>query len=73
MGKQFEQNGVRLESEGIVTYWDIVLAPLVENNEIVGILNVAVDATERVELRQNLEQRVDRTHARNRAAAAGVG
>ena len=54
-GETVRQNGVRLESEGIVTFWDIVLAPLVENNKIVGILNVAVDATERSELRQNLE------------------
>ena len=29
-GETVRQNGVRLESEGIVTYWDIVLAPLVE-------------------------------------------
>jgi signal transduction histidine kinase len=58
-GKTVRQSSVRLETEGIVTYWDIVLAPLVENNKIVGILNVAVDATERVEARQNLEQRVE--------------
>jgi signal transduction histidine kinase/predicted hydrocarbon binding protein len=61
-GETIQQEGVRLESEEIVTYWDIVLAPLVENNQVVGILNVAVDATERVALKQNLEQRVvDRT------------
>ena len=48
-GETVRQNGVRLESEGIVSYWDIVLAPLEENSEIVGILNVAVDATERIE------------------------
>jgi signal transduction histidine kinase/predicted hydrocarbon binding protein len=57
-GETVRQNGVRLESEGVVTYWDVVLAPLVEDVEVVGILNVAVDATERVEGRQNLEQRV---------------
>ena len=61
-GELVQQDGVRLESEEIVTYWDIVLAPLIENNQVVGILNVAVDATERVTLQQNLEQRVvDRT------------
>ena len=61
-GELVHQDGVRLESEGIVTFWDIVLAPLVETNQVVGILNVAVDATERVTLQQNLEQRVvDRT------------
>ncbi len=58
-GETVRQNSVRLESEGIVTYWDIVLAPLVEQEEIVGILNVAVDATERMAARHNLEQRVD--------------
>ena len=58
-GETVRHNGVRLESDEIITYWDIVLAPLVENNKIVGILNVAVDATERSELRQNLEQRVE--------------
>ena len=57
-GETVRKNGVRLESEGIVTYWDIVLAPLEESGEIVGILNVAVDATERVAAQQNLEQRV---------------
>jgi two-component system nitrate/nitrite sensor histidine kinase NarX len=57
-GETVRQNGVRLESEGIVTYWDVVLAPLVEDSRVVGILNVAVDATERVEASQHLEQRV---------------
>ena len=61
-GETVRQNSVRLESEGIVTFWDIVLAPLIEDREVVGILNVAVDATERVEAQQNLEQIVeDRT------------
>ncbi len=61
-GETVRQNSVRLESEGIVTYWDIVLAPLVENDKVVGILSVSVDATEREEAKQNLEQRVvDRT------------
>lgn len=57
-GETVRQSGVRLESEGIVTYWDIVLAPLVEGEDVVGILSVSVDATERVEAHQNLEQRV---------------
>lgn len=50
---------VRLEAGGIISYWDIFLAPLVEDNEIVGILNVAADVTEKVTLQQNLEQRVE--------------
>jgi predicted hydrocarbon binding protein len=54
-GETIHQNGVRLESEGIITYWDVVLAPLIEDNEINGILVVAVDATQREGSRQNLE------------------
>jgi signal transduction histidine kinase len=57
-GETIRQDGVRLESRNIVTYWDVVLTPLTEDNRVIGILSVAVDATERVEARQNLEQRV---------------
>jgi two-component system nitrate/nitrite sensor histidine kinase NarX len=52
-------DALRFESGGIVSYWDIVLAPLVEDGEVAGILNVTVDATERVEAHQHLEQRVE--------------
>ena len=58
-GETIRENSVRLESGGIITFWDIVLAPLIENTEIVGILNVAVDVTEQVQFRQALEQRVE--------------
>lgn len=58
-GEIVRENGIRLESGGITTYWDVVLAPLVENDEIIGILNVAVDVTEQMQLRQDLEQRVE--------------
>jgi signal transduction histidine kinase/predicted hydrocarbon binding protein len=57
-GETIRQNNIRLESGGIVTYWDVVLAPLVEGDEIGGILTVSIDATERANLRQNLEERV---------------
>jgi signal transduction histidine kinase len=61
-GETVRQNGVRLESGGIETYWDVVLTPLIERNQVIGILSVSNDATERVLLQQNLEQRVkDRT------------
>ncbi|MBP6470746.1 MAG: GAF domain-containing protein [Chloroflexi bacterium] len=57
-GETVRQNDVRLESGGIITYWDVVMAPLVEENEIVGILVVSIDTTERAGLRHNLEARV---------------
>lgn len=57
-GETVRADAVRLESGGIVTHWDIVLAPLTEDATIVGILNVAVDVSEQVLLRQTLEQLV---------------
>lgn len=57
-GETIRQNALQFMSGGITSYWDVVLAPLVENGEVKGILNVTIDATEHVLLRQNLEQRV---------------
>lgn len=62
-GETVQANGVRLESGGITTWWDVVLSPLIENGETVGILNVAVDVTEQTQLRQSLEEQV---HARTK-------
>ncbi|TFG73178.1 MAG: GAF domain-containing protein [Anaerolineales bacterium] len=58
-GETVRQNSVRLDSKDIITYWDVVLTPLVEKGEVVGLLTVSVDATERVAAQQNLEQRVE--------------
>lgn len=58
-GEVVQKNEVHLEAGGLTTYWNIVLAPLIENDETIGILNVAVDVTEQVQLRQNLEGRVE--------------
>jgi len=57
-GETVRENSVRLDSDGIVTYWDVVLAPLLEGDEIAGILVVSIDVSERARLRQNLEERV---------------
>ncbi len=57
-GETIGTNNLHLESGGMISYWDIFLAPLIENHEITGILNVAADVTEKVTLQQNLEQRV---------------
>lgn len=46
-GETIHQHSFRLEIEGIVSYWDAVLAPLIEHGSIVGITQVASDVTER--------------------------
>jgi len=66
-GETIHQNNVKLEAGGITTYWDIVLSPIELDQTIHGILTISVDATERVELQQNLEKRViERTNELNR-------
>ncbi len=38
------------------SYWDAVLSPLVENGEVVGIINVMTDITERHQAKKSLEE-----------------
>jgi signal transduction histidine kinase/predicted hydrocarbon binding protein len=57
-GETIRQNAVRIESGGIESYWDIVLSPLHEDGKIIGLLNVSTDATERIQVYQTLEERV---------------
>ncbi len=58
-GKTVRQESMRLECKGVVSFWDVVLTPLVESEEVVGLVEVMTDATERVLAYQNLEQRVE--------------
>jgi signal transduction histidine kinase len=65
-GEIVHENNICLESTGVVSYWDVVLAPLIENNVTKGLLNFAVDVTERTLLKQNLQRLVeDRTRNLN--------
>ncbi|HEY76314.1 MAG TPA: GAF domain-containing protein [Thermoflexia bacterium] len=58
-GETVRVDGLRLESGGIASYWDVVFAPLVEDGEVVGFVDVTTDATERVLAYQELEERVE--------------
>ncbi len=68
-GETVRQDAVRIESGGIESFWDVVLSPLYEGERadevradevrIAGILNVSIDATERVSMQRTLEQRVE--------------
>ncbi|MBE9471505.1 MAG: PAS domain-containing protein, partial [Chloroflexi bacterium] len=55
-GETVRQEAVRLEVEGIVSYWDVVLAPLVEDGTVTGILNVCTDATNHVQAQEALKE-----------------
>jgi len=54
-GETVRQTGLRLESGGIVSYWDVVLVPLEFNGEVVAALDVSLDATAHVLDKQKLQ------------------
>lgn len=58
-GETMRLDGLRIESGGIVSYWDAALTPLIVDGQVIGILNVTTDATERVLAYQTLERRVE--------------
>ena len=74
-GETIQQNGARIESGGIESFWDVVLSPLYDGDQIVGVINVSTDATERMTVLRNLEDRVqERTEEieRRRQAVEGL-
>jgi signal transduction histidine kinase/putative methionine-R-sulfoxide reductase with GAF domain len=58
-GETIIREGMPSESGGILSYWDVVFSPLFEDGQVVGILDVTIDATERIEAQRNLEQLVE--------------
>jgi signal transduction histidine kinase/PAS domain-containing protein len=58
-GRTVRQDALCLESGGIVSHWDVVFAPLVEDGKTMGLVSVMTDATERALTQQTLEQRVE--------------
>ncbi len=59
-GETIEQEALRLETGDNVSYWDVVLAPISDAGGVTGILNVTIDATERVQAKRELERHRDR-------------
>ena len=54
-GETVRQEGIRLESDGIVSYWDVVLVPLEVNGEVVAVLDVSLDVTSHMISQQKLK------------------
>lgn len=57
-GQVVRQAANRITIPGLATYWDVVFAPLYEDGEIVGMLDVVTDATDRVLSTERLEARI---------------
>ncbi len=60
VGETVRLESFRSESGGIVSYWDVVFAPLVDDAEVVGFVDVTIDATDRELSHRTLERRVER-------------
>lgn len=57
-GHIVRQAAHKIEIPGVTTYWDVVFAPLFDNGELVGVLDVVTDATDRVQSTERLEARI---------------
>ncbi len=59
-GETVRQDSVRIESGSVASFWDIVLSPFYEGEQVVGLLNVSIDATERVQAEEQLKETLAR-------------
>ncbi|MFN8167706.1 MAG: histidine kinase [Candidatus Nanopelagicales bacterium] len=57
-GHVVRQAAHRIAIPGVTTYWDVVFAPLFEDGELVGVLDVVTDATDRVLSHERLDARI---------------
>lgn len=57
-GHAIRQAAVQIDIPGATTFWDVVFAPLFDNGELVGVLDVVTDATDRVLSKERLEARI---------------
>jgi GAF domain-containing protein len=55
-GENVQQEAVTLKTAGMYSYWDLVMMPIYENGQIVGILYVSSDATDRISALKALER-----------------
>jgi PAS domain S-box-containing protein len=58
-GETVRQESFPLQTGKGTSYWDAVLSPLLEAGEIVGILHVSIDVTERVLAQRKLEETLE--------------
>ena len=58
-GETIRHDALRAESGGLISYWDVVFTPLLQDGRVVGILDVVTDATDRVKAHQDLENALE--------------
>gem|GEM_PF-326745 len=55
-GETIRKENQPLRGHDRTTYWDVVLAPIMERGKVTGILNVTIDVTERAKSRRELQE-----------------
>ncbi|MBS3753363.1 MAG: GAF domain-containing protein [Anaerolineales bacterium] len=55
-GETIRKENQPLHTHDQTTYWDVVLAPIMEKGKATGILNVTIDVTERAKSRRELQE-----------------
>ncbi|MDZ7844637.1 MAG: GAF domain-containing protein [Anaerolineales bacterium] len=58
-GETIREEDVPLNTPGETSYWDVVLAPIIEGEKVTGILNVTIDVTERFKSRKKLQETLE--------------
>jgi PAS domain S-box-containing protein len=64
-GETIRVDSLPVTSGGVTSYWDTILVPLVEEGEVVGLLDVTIDATQREAALHDLEQTLDALRQRD--------
>ncbi|MCL4551950.1 MAG: PAS domain S-box protein [Candidatus Marsarchaeota archaeon] len=56
-GETVSHRALRAETGGIISFWDVVFTPLIEDGEVVGIMDVTTNVTERKVAEEQLRER----------------
>ncbi len=62
-GEKVRQEALRLESDGVVSYLDMVFTPLIENGQVTGFVNVTTNVTAREKMLEAPQE--SETHLRS--------
>jgi len=57
-GRTVRQAAHRLMIPGVEIYWDVTFSPLFDDGQVVGLVDIVTDATDRVLAAQRLESRI---------------
>lgn len=57
-GEVIREPALYSNTEGIESYWDVLLTPLEENGKVIGFLNAATDVTDQIRVKEYFEDQI---------------